>query len=111
MSILKRTPCSKAVNLQGRSGPAIWTGASFWFCSSFLWNTGMPVSRSRFQVCRNGTAACGDENTIRHLIHKDTGDSIPRPSMTRNISVSGGNQFPVAFHAMMIISLHGGAKE
>ena len=63
-----------------------------------------------FQVCRNGTAACGNENTIRHLIHKDTGDSIPCPVHDPEHIRIRRNQFPVAFHAMMIISLYGGAK-
>ena len=63
-----------------------------------------------FQVRRNGTAACGNENTIRHLIHKDTGDSIPCPVHDPEHIRIRRNQFPVAFHAMMIISLHGGAK-
>ena len=64
-----------------------------------------------FQVCRNGTAACGNENTIRHLIHKDTGDSIPCPVHDPEHIRIRRNQFPVAFHAMMIISLYGRAKD
>ena len=63
-----------------------------------------------FQVRSNGTSARGDENTIRHLIHKDTGDSIPRPVHDPEHTRIRRNQFPVAFHAMMIISLYGRAK-
>ncbi len=97
--------------LQGKERPGDLDGRFFLVLFQFFVEYGHArIPEFAFQVCRNGTAACGNENTIRHLIHKDTGDSIPCPVHDPEHIRIRRNQFPVAFHAMMIISLHGGAK-
>ena len=97
--------------LQGKERPGDLDGRFFLVLFQFFVEYGQArIPEFAFQVRRNGTSARGDENTIRHLIHKDTGNSIPCPVHDPEHIRIRRNQFPVAFHAMMIISLYGRAK-